>query len=99
LVYFPGDWTTEGTATGDYIFNGVAAGFSTPTFTYDAAYNITVVQSYDPSFLGDGGGPDLSFTLVGSAVPEPSAWALMLVGFAGLGFAAARSAKPRRAAA
>jgi hypothetical protein len=28
---------------------------------------------------------------VGSAVPEPSTWAMMLVGFAGLGFAFRRS--------
>ena len=35
-VYLPGDWTTAGTGTGDYIFNRVAAGFSTPTFTYDS---------------------------------------------------------------
>ena len=30
---------------------------------------------------------DLSFTPVGPPVPEPSTWALMLLGFAGLGFA------------
>jgi hypothetical protein len=37
--------------------------------------------------------PD-SFT-VGSGVPEPGAWALMLVGFAGLGFAGYRRTKSR----
>ena len=30
---------------------------------------------------------DVSFTPVGPPVPEPSTWALMLLGFAGLGFA------------
>ena len=30
--------------------------------------------------------PDQIFTLEISAVPEPSTWAMMLVGFAGLGF-------------
>lgn len=31
-----------------------------------------------------------SFGVVASAVPEPSTWAMMLIGFAGLGFAANR---------
>jgi hypothetical protein len=100
FVYLPGDWTTEGTATGDYILNGVAAGFPTPTFTYDSGANTTTVETFDPSFLGNGGGPNLSFTLVGSpVVPEPSTWAMMLIGFAGLGLSAARSAKRRAVAA
>jgi hypothetical protein len=100
FVYLPGDWTTEGTATGDYILNGVAAGFSTPTFTYDTSTNTTTVETFDSSFPGNGGGPGLNFTLVGtSVVPEPSTWAMMLVGFAGLAFAAVRSAKRKAVAA
>ena len=39
-----------------------------------------------------GGAPfptfNAAFSLTGNAVPEPSAWAMMLIGFAGLGFAA-----------
>jgi hypothetical protein len=31
--------------------------------------------------------------VVGSAVPEPSTWAMMLVGFAGLGFAGFRASR------
>ena len=38
-----------------------------------------------------GGGPDLAFTLVGSVVPEPSTWAMLLLGFAGLGLAGYRT--------
>jgi hypothetical protein len=34
-----------------------------------------------------------AFSLTGSAVPEPSTWAMMLLGFAGLGFAGYRRAK------
>jgi PEP-CTERM motif len=43
---------------------------------------------------GPGGfGFDLA---IGGAVPEPSTWAMMLVGFAGLGFAGYRSAQADR---
>jgi PEP-CTERM motif len=38
----------------------------------------------------------VSYTAFGSAVPEPSTWALILIGFAGLGFAGYRS-KRRKA--
>jgi hypothetical protein len=99
FTYLPGNWTTEGTAPGDYIFNSVADGFSTPTFTYNAATNTTTVETYDPGHLGQGGGPNLSVTRVGSAVPEPSTRAMMFAGFAGLAFVAARSAKRRAVAA
>ena len=39
-----------------------------------------------------------AFTLSGSAVPEPSTWAMMILGFAGLGFAGYRRARRSRAA-
>jgi PEP-CTERM motif len=38
------------------------------------------------------------FSLSGSAVPEPSTWAMMLLGFAGLGFAGYRHARKARPA-
>ena len=38
-----------------------------------------------------------AFSLSG-AVPEPSTWAMMLLGFAGLGFASYRHAKKGRSA-
>jgi hypothetical protein len=87
-VYLPGNWTTEGTGTGDYLLNGVAPGFSTPTFTYDPSTEVTTVFTKNLDYTG--GAVDLNFTLVGSAVPEPSTWAMMLLGFAGLGFAGYR---------
>jgi hypothetical protein len=40
-----------------------------------------LVAEGDPS----GGEPDLTFE--GNAIPEPSTWAMMLLGFAGVGFA------------
>jgi hypothetical protein len=55
-----------------------------------------VVFSYDLVAGGSGGyGMDLAF---GGAVPEPSTWAMMLIGFAGLGYAAMRRAGKGRAA-
>jgi PEP-CTERM motif len=39
-----------------------------------------------------------AFSLTGSTVPEPSTWAMMLLGFAGLGFAAYRRASKARPA-
>jgi PEP-CTERM motif len=38
-------------------------------------------------------GSTFTFTLVSGAVPEPSTWAMMLLGFAGLSFAGYRKAK------
>lgn len=86
-VYLPGDWTTEGTSTGDYTDLTYNPLFSMPTFTYDSGTNMTLVSSVDAAFVPSvGGGPDLSFVLIGSAVPEPSTWAMMLLGFAGIAF-------------
>ena len=39
-----------------------------------------------------------AFSLSGSVVPEPSTWAMMLLGFAGLGFAGYRRASQARPA-
>ena len=49
--------------------------------------------SYDLVAGGSGGyGMDLAF---GGAVPEPSTWAMMLIGFAGLGYAAMKRAEKK----
>jgi hypothetical protein len=91
-VFLPGDWTTEGTSTGDYNNLSWDPAFSTPTFTYNSGTNMTTVSSVDFAFIPSvGGGPNLNFTLIGSAVPEPSTWAMMLLGFAALGFAGYRA--------
>jgi PEP-CTERM motif len=57
--------------------------------------NISVLFGYTLTADGPGGfGFDLAFGgAVPQAVPEPSTWAMMLVGFAGLGFAGHRSAR------
>jgi PEP-CTERM motif len=52
----------------------------------DLGPNIDLTFGYTLVADGSGGfGFDLA---IGGAVPEPSTWAMMLVGFAGLGFAA-----------
>ena len=50
----------------------------------------------------NGGGVNLAFDVYGTydtAVPEPSTWAMMMLGFAGLGYAGFRRAKARPAIA
>jgi PEP-CTERM motif len=46
-----------------------------------------------PSAETDDVGFTFTFTLVSGAVPEPSTWAMMLLGFAGLGLAGYRKAR------
>ena len=41
---------------------------------------------------------DLALSVSTTPVPEPSTWAMMLAGFAGLGFAAYRSSRKTQAA-
>jgi len=61
------------------------------------------VSSAEGIFSTNNGGlnPIPAIEIASLAVPEPSAWAMMIIGFAGLGFAARRrqrhSAKPRTA--
>jgi hypothetical protein len=43
-----------------------------------------------------GDGANQNFTLVIGDVPEPSTWAMMLLGFAGLGFLGYRRSTPSR---
>ena len=60
----------------------------------DLGSNIDLTFGYTLIADGPGGfGFDLA---IGGAVPEPSTWAMMLVGFAGLGFAGHRSTETRR---
>jgi PEP-CTERM motif len=49
-------------------------------------YTLVADGSYNPG----GFGFDLA---IGGAVPEPSTWAMMLLGFAGLGYAGYRSSQ------
>jgi hypothetical protein len=62
--------------------------------------NITVQPISLDQFLTDSGYTLTSFeALAGSPVPEPSTWAMMLLGFVGLGYAGYRSTRRTTAAA
>ena len=88
-IFISGDWSVLGTAAGNH------TGLSYDTthyslindFVYNASLNVT--QLTIGTTLFPGGSPNIDFYLIGGPadVPEPGAWALMLVGFAGLGAA------------
>ena len=89
-VYFGG--TLVGTDTGSYgtwTFNwtGVTATGTSEILTFES-----VNMGGQPSY-----GNEITNVSL-SAVPEPATWAMMLLGFAGLGFAGFRRAKNGRAA-
>lgn len=90
FAYIPGDWTTAGTSPGDYTNVSVAAGFTTPTFSYSGG--VTTVETFTSDYPGSLTS-DLTFTLIGSPVPEPSTWVMMLIGFGGIGFWSFRRAR------
>jgi hypothetical protein len=77
-------------------FDGIGSQFSDHT-TFDPVSSILVIK--DISFHGNGGLADLSVldqNFSQTAVPEPSTWAMMLLGFVGLGYAAfRRNMRPR----
>lgn len=88
-VYVPGDWTTLGTAMGDLNIIGVAGGFSNPTASYSGGQ--TLISTYaanNPQVP-----VNLNFQLIGYAAPEPSTWAMLIAGFAGLSLAGYRKAR------
>jgi PEP-CTERM motif len=71
-----------------------------------AAASGGLVDLFDPTRAPGGGAPAVPFDPIGSpsdgaptavaAVPEPSTWAMLLLGFAGLGYAAVRRHKAPR---
>jgi hypothetical protein len=87
---------SDGTGVPALNFGAVVAGLfdtysqtfaTTPGATYDYAFEFSNPGANEPS--------GLLVTTTGSAgvVPEPSTWAMMLIGFAGLGFAGYRRAR------
>ena len=54
-------------------------------FVYNPTHDWTLLTISTGKFPG--GSPGISFYLVGGSVPEPTTWALMLLGFGGVGAA------------
>jgi len=95
-LFIQGQWAI-GTTTGDVYLTNIAQGYNViSNFVYNPNLDATVFSASTGSF--DGTNPSIAFNLVGdqvSPVPEPSTWAMMILGFAGLGFMAyRRTSKP-----
>ena len=80
----------------DQTFSSIAAAdsfFDDQVINLGSSYGPGVDLTFTYTLAADGpGGYGLDF-VVGGAVPEPSTWAMTLVGFAGLGFAGYRARK------
>jgi hypothetical protein len=80
-------------ATQSFGSEGAAAAFgaSTPAQTFTLTAPTTIDFVVNDYYLPDNsGGVSLLLSSVRSALPEPSTWAMMLIGFAGIGMALRR---------
>lgn len=89
-VFITGDWSTNGLVTGGHLLNNLDSNYTiTKNFIFTGHYTIFSFETNSFS----GGSPNVDFDLFGTqvaAVPEISTWTMMLLGFAGVGFAAYR---------
>jgi hypothetical protein len=102
-VFIAGNWGV-GTSTGDVNLTNLDPSYGiVDPFTHVTILgnDYTLLSVSDGNFQGVN--PSLGFDLYGSpveAVPEPSTWAMMILGFAGVGFMAyRRKSKPAMMAA
>jgi hypothetical protein len=83
-------WTYSNTYGGG-IFNGDGVLFSFGTSNIGNIYNSGGTNYFSADAPGDGlFNPGNAGTLTIAAVPEPSTWAMMILGFIGMGFVAYR---------
>jgi hypothetical protein len=76
------------TVTGSSTVNDLIASDIAYAVAHPAAYSISLFPGADGQAFGSGQG-------FSAGVPEPSTWAMMLLGFAGLGFAGYRNIKAK----
>ena len=69
-----------------------AAGNAGPIFWYESGGPSSAVEAYDGTVLGypEAPGASDSFQILGTAVPEPATWAMLILGLGMVGFAARR---------
>ena len=85
--------------SGDFLWLSAAKPIPAPADLQSWTRDDISKNNLDPDWLRIGtdivgaGAFNASFSLSGSPVPEPSTWAMMLLGFAGLGFAAYRKSR------
>ena len=89
------DQSVEFLIPGSYFTSGVSGLGAFPLVAPGGTLQLRLSQSFGYSVAG---GPDygparLGEIQIGSAVPEPSTWAMMLIGFGGLGFMAYRRSR------
>ena len=88
--------TADGVEVLDVTFGSLAIAesfFRDDVIDLGADFGPNIDLTFGYTLIADGsGGFGFDFA-VGGAVPEPSTWAMMLLGFAGLGFAGHRSAR------
>ena len=86
-VTLPGNWSTQGTATGDFELLGLNPEFSiTKDFTFDPASNTTTLEVLDTHYDLKHPNVGLDFVVFGSPVSEPLTPALLLSGLGALGW-------------
>ena len=85
LYYISGPSFVDGSGLGF----GTAAGTSVNLFYQDSApsYRVNTLNPFGSTFV------TASSSRVAAAVPEPATWAMMLVGFAGMGLALRRRSR------
>jgi PEP-CTERM motif len=95
----------NGNGYGTLSVNLVNPGFGISSFGIFGNFTYTASSPVDPIGLPGGGGPVDPIRTPGggvpsaaAAVPEPSTWAMMVIGFAGLGYAGYRRVREPRAA-
>ena len=93
-------FTTTGTLLASSDFTAIGTTTATTKLTFDSPYTVTEVFEIIPGGKLTTVGSDLStINVTGSAVPELSTWAMLILGFVGLGYAAFRRSANGRAVA